>query len=61
MNSQFHTYLLDKALIKRKEALEQERQTTLKQVQHWLENRGKHYRINSAYLFGSFTRSRANA
>ncbi len=56
MNSQFNTYLLDEALIKRKEALEQERQKILKQVQQWLECNGNQYGIDRAYLFGSLTR-----
>ncbi len=56
MESQFNTYLLDEALIRRKKALEQERQTILKQVKHWLEANGKRYRIEEAYIFGSLIR-----
>ena len=56
MNSQFKTHLLDEALIRRKEALEQERQTTLQQVKQWLAVNGKRYGIEQAYLFGSLIR-----
>ncbi|MEM8781189.1 MAG: nucleotidyltransferase domain-containing protein [Cyanobacteria bacterium P01_G01_bin.49] len=56
MTRQFNTYLLDEALVRHKETLEQERQTTLKQVQQWLETKGEHYKIYRAYIFGSLTR-----
>ena len=56
MNSQFKTHLLDEALIRRKEALEQERQTTLQQVKQWLAVNGKRYGIEQAYIFGSLIR-----
>jgi predicted nucleotidyltransferase len=56
MNSQFQTHLLDEALIRRKEALEQERQTTLQQVKQWLAVNGKRYGIEQAYIFGSLIR-----
>jgi hypothetical protein len=56
MKSQFQTHLLDEALIRQKEALEQERQKILKQVQQWLEANGNQYGVDQAYLFGSLIR-----
>ncbi len=56
MNNQSKTYLLDEALIRRKKALEEERQATLKLVKQWLEVNGQKYGIEQAYLFGSLIR-----
>jgi predicted nucleotidyltransferase len=56
MDSQFNTYLLDEALIGRKEALERERQATLEQVKQWLAANGSKYGIEKAYIFGSLVR-----
>lgn len=56
MKNKSPTYLLDKVLIERKQALEAERQLTFKQVQQWLEANGKRYGIEQAYIFGSLIR-----
>ena len=56
MKNQSKTYLLDEALIRRKRALEEQRQVTLKLVKQWLEVNGQHYGIEQAYLFGSLIR-----
>lgn len=53
VKNQSKTYLLDEALIRRKKALEKERQLTLTQVKQWLEANGKRYGIEQAYIFGS--------
>ncbi|NJK56507.1 MAG: nucleotidyltransferase domain-containing protein [Pleurocapsa sp. SU_5_0] len=53
MNGQFKTYFLDEAITRRKQILEQERQTTLEQVKQWLTDNGHKYGIEQAYLFGS--------
>ncbi len=47
MDSQFNTYLLDEALIERKEALERERQATLEQVKQWLAANGSRYKCSN--------------
>ena len=57
MDSQSKTYLLDEAIVRRKQALEQERQATLEQVKQWLAVNGKRYGIEQAYLFGSLVRA----
>ena len=56
MKDRSPTYLLDKVLIERKQALEAERQLTFKQVKQWLEASGKRYGIEQAYIFGSLIR-----
>lgn len=56
MKNKSPTYLLDKVLIERKQALEAERQLTFEQVQQWLEANGKRYGIKRAYIFGSLIR-----
>ena len=56
MKNKSPTYLLDRVLIERKEALEAERQLTFKQVKEWLEANGKRYGIEQAYIFGSLIR-----
>lgn len=56
MKNQSKTYLLDEALIRRKKALEEERQVTVKLVKQWLEVNGRQYGIQQAYLFGSLIR-----
>jgi hypothetical protein len=56
MGDRFNTYLLDEAIIRRKQALERERQITLEQVKQWLSTNGSKYNIDRAYLFGSLIR-----
>jgi uncharacterized protein len=56
MNGQFKTYFLDEAITRRRQTLEQERQTTLEQVKQWLTANGQKYGIEQAYLFGSLIR-----
>lgn len=56
MNGKFPTYILDKALIEQKKALERERQKILNQVQQWLEINSRKYGIEQAYIFGSLIR-----
>jgi uncharacterized protein len=56
MNGQFKTYFLDEAITRRRQTLEQERQTTLDQVKQWLTANGHKYGIEQAYLFGSLIR-----
>ncbi|MFM2311630.1 MAG: hypothetical protein RLZZ04_906 [Cyanobacteriota bacterium] len=40
MTGQFKTYVLDEAIARRKQTLEQEHQTTLEQVKQWLTDNG---------------------
>lgn len=51
----FDTSLLDQVLAERQQQHEHERQQVLQQVLAWLQNRGAHYGIASAYVFGSVT------
>ena len=56
MNGQFKTYFLDEAIARRRQTLEQKRQTTLEKVKQWLTANGHKYGIEQAYLFGSLIR-----
>jgi predicted nucleotidyltransferase len=56
MTVPFDTRLLDEALLEQQQNREQERQQVLQQVLAWLEQSGRQYGIDSAYLFGSVLR-----
>ncbi|MDB9525396.1 nucleotidyltransferase domain-containing protein [Oscillatoria sp. CS-180] len=57
MTEKFDTFLLDAALMEKRQQLEQERLNTLQQVVSWLDQWGADYGISRAYLFGSLVRS----
>ena len=52
----FNTYLLDRAIVHRRDTQEQQRQQILAQVVNWLETEGSQNGIEQAYIFGSLTR-----
>ena len=52
----FDTYLLDRAIAKRRDTQEQQRQQILAQVVNWLETVGTQHGSERAYIFGSLTR-----
>jgi len=52
----FDTHLLDEALLRRADALEHDRQTTLARITTMLEQLGAPYGIERAWIFGSVTR-----
>jgi len=53
MTVPFDTRLLDEVMAERQANCEQERQQVLQQVLQWLQQTGREYGLDRAYLFGS--------